>query len=188
MREIQVGVSGKGSIEALISPFRPLAQYQRARPSFSELRHPPSPASTLKRKDTANPPKFGKIRALTGLDRGRRGRVSPWRSRRVEGVFCGFQGFEFATAGIRSAGVVQQGGPSIRIRAVLVSFAVRLLLVARAEHGGGARGRRACEQNRPGTRPLPRFPCHSPLTAWRIGQACHTAQSILPPSRFSSSG
>ena len=43
MREIQVGVSGKGSIEALISPLRPLAQCQRARPSFSELRHPPSP-------------------------------------------------------------------------------------------------------------------------------------------------
>ena len=38
MREIQGGVSSKGSIEALISPFRPLAQYQRARQSFSELR------------------------------------------------------------------------------------------------------------------------------------------------------
>ena len=44
MREIQGGVSGKGSIEALISPLRPLAQYQRARPSFSELRQFPFPA------------------------------------------------------------------------------------------------------------------------------------------------
>ena len=47
MREVQVGVSGKGSIEALISPFRPLAQYQRARPSFSELRHPMQKADAL---------------------------------------------------------------------------------------------------------------------------------------------
>ena len=39
MQEIQGGVSGKGSIEALISPFRPLAQYQRTRQHFSELRH-----------------------------------------------------------------------------------------------------------------------------------------------------
>ena len=43
MREIQGDVSGKGSIEALISPFRPPAQCQRARPSFSELRQMVAP-------------------------------------------------------------------------------------------------------------------------------------------------
>ena len=79
---------------------------------------------------SANLPKFGKFRALTGRNRGRRAKYPPGVPGACRGVFRGFREFRFAAAGIRFAGIVQPGDPSVRIQALLASFAVQILILA----------------------------------------------------------